>query len=405
MRTADLDFELPPELIATTPAEPRDSARLMVVHRDTGRVEHRRVMDLPTLGVFQPGDLMVVNQTRVLPAYLTGLRTSTGGHITGLFVHPLDTKTWHVMLQSKGKLQPGETIDLIHPPDPTPLARLTLMRKHDRGAWDATITADGPTDPPTLLGRVGQTPLPPYIRKARRVRLEPEFSDDDGPRYNTVFAEPPPPPEVHLTPFRIIPGEGLAIPGAGKFPGELPGAFPGAGAGSVAAPTAGLHFTPRLLWALDRIGVRRAVVTLHIGMGTFLPVQTDTLEAHPIHKEWIDVPPETIRALAETRKAERRILAVGTTTVRSIESLPREPTDHFRGKTDLFITPDRVADGSFAYRYTDRLLTNFHLPRSTLLALVAALPGVGVEQLLDWYRRAIAEKYRFYSFGDAMLIL
>lgn len=375
MRTADLDFDLPPERIATTAAEPRDSARLMVIHRDTGKIEHRRVRDLPSLGVFRSGDLMVVNQTRVLQAYLTGTRAATGGKITGLFVCAHDRATWEVMLEAKGKLQPGETINLhprksdaLNPQDV--VAQLRLVESLGRGAWRVTVTADESTDPPTLLGRVGQTPLPPYIRKARKARAQPEFTGDDFERYNTVFAD-------------------------------------ATRSGSVAAPTAGLHFTPELLAALDQLGVQRAAVTLHVGLGTFLPVHTDRLEDHPIHREWIDVPSDTLDALHKAREHGRDILAVGTTSVRTLESLP-EPLDgvtQHSGETELFITPDRVADGSFSYRYTDRLLTNFHLPQSTLLALVAALPGVGVDRLLDWYRQAIDEEYRFYSFGDAMLIL
>lgn len=370
MRTADLDFHLPPERIATTAAEPRDSARLMVIHRDTGKIEHRRVRDLPSLGVFRPGDLMVVNQTRVLQAYLTGTRAATGGKITGLFVCAHDETTWEVMLEAKGKLQPGETINLHAPKDPEVLAQLTLVESLGRGAWRAQVTAEDAVDPPTLLGRVGQTPLPPYIRKARKARAQPEFTGDDFERYNTVFASTQP-------------------------------------AASVAAPTAGLHFTPQLLAAIDQLGVQRAAVTLHVGLGTFLPVHTDQIEDHPIHREWIDVPLEALDALRGVRERGGDILAVGTTSVRTLESLP-EPLDgvtQHSGETELFITPDRVADGSFCYRYTDRLLTNFHLPQSTLLALVAALPGVGVERLLDWYRLAIDEEYRFYSFGDAMLIL
>ncbi len=373
MRTADLDFDLPPERIATTAAEPRDSARLMVIHRDTGKIEHRRVRDLPNLGVFRPGDLMVVNQTQVLRAYLTGTRAATGGNITGLFVFAHDQHTWEVMLEAKGKLQPGETINL-HPRNTQDVvAQLLLKQSLGRGAWRVAVMADESTNPPTLLGRIGQTPLPPYIRKARKARAQPEYTGDDFERYNTVFAHDP------LAGLR----------------------------GSVAAPTAGLHFTPELLVALDRLGVQRAAVTLHVGLGTFLPVHTDHLEDHPIHREWIDVPPETLDALRGVRQRGQDIWAVGTTSVRTLESLPHplDGVSHYCGETELFITPDRVADGSFGYRFTDHLLTNFHLPQSTLLALVAALPGVGVERLLDWYRQAIDEEYRFYSFGDAMLIL
>ena len=373
MQTDELDFELPAERIATAAAEPRDAARLMVVHRDTGRVEHAHVRDLPQLGVFQPGDLMAVNQTRVLPAYLTGVRTQTGGKVTGLFVQSVGIDVWDVMLESRGKLQPGETIDLhaAEPSTPGTGACLELIEPLGRGEWRTRVSADGATDPPSLLQRVGQTPLPPYIRKARKARQESETSGDDADRYNTVFAQP------------------------------------AAEAASVAAPTAGLHFTPELLTAIDALGVRRVPVTLHVGLGTFLPVQTDTLEDHPIHAEWIDVPPDTLEAVRQTRAAGRQILAVGTTTVRCLESLPAslDGLDRYTDDTQLFITPDRVASGAFAYRFTDHLLTNFHLPRSTLLAMVAALPGVGLPRLLDWYQQAIDHDYRFYSFGDAMLIV
>ncbi|MEM9419033.1 MAG: tRNA preQ1(34) S-adenosylmethionine ribosyltransferase-isomerase QueA [Planctomycetota bacterium] len=372
MRTSELDFDLPNERIATTAAEPRDSARLMVIHRESGKVEHRQVRDLPKLAVFQPGDLMIVNQTRVLRAYLTGTRAATGGKVTGLFVCAPDPTTWEVMLESKGKLQRGESIDLHPMPRQggKTIAQLTLTESLGRGAWRVQVSSDQTTDPPTLLEQVGQTPLPPYIRKARKAREQPEVSGNDFERYNTVFAD------AQLT-------------------------------GSVAAPTAGLHFTPELLASLDAMGVERAAVTLHVGLGTFLPVHTESIEDHPIHREWIDVPSETLNALRGVREMGRDILAVGTTSVRTLESLPNslEGVSQHTGETELFITPDRVADGSFAYRYTDRLLTNFHLPKSTLLALVAALPGVGVNRLLGWYQEAIREEYRFYSFGDAMLIL
>ncbi len=184
-------------------------------------------------------------------------------------------------------------------------------------------------------------------------------------------------------------------------------AQPPAVADSVAAPTAGLHFTPELLSRLANAGVRRAAVDLRVGLGTFLPVQTERLDDHPIHSEFTRTPATTLDALRETRRAGGRILAVGTTTVRTLESLPHplgELREH-HGDTDLYITPERVADGRFIYRWTDHLLTNFHLPRSTLLALVAALPNVGLPRLLDWYHQAIENDYRFYSYGDAMLIV
>ncbi|MEL7087414.1 MAG: tRNA preQ1(34) S-adenosylmethionine ribosyltransferase-isomerase QueA [Planctomycetota bacterium] len=378
MRTDDFDFDLPADRIATAAAEPRDAARLMIAHRDTGKIEHAHVRDLPQWGVLQPGDLMAVNQTRVLPAYLTGIRTQTGGKITGLFVQSCDDpgsqgsqEHWEVMLESGGKLKPGDTVDLHTATGVGASVQLELRDKLSGGAWRVRVRADGPTDPPTLLGRVGQTPLPPYIRKARKARQQIEVSGGDFARYNTVFAEP------------------------------------AAAAASVAAPTAGLHFTPELLTAIDAMGVRRVPVTLHVGLGTFLPVKTETIEDHPIHSEWIHVPADTLDAIRRMRDHGRELLAVGTTTVRCLESLPAslDGLDGYTDNTRLFITPDRVAAGEFAYRFTDHLLTNFHLPRSTLLAMVAALPGVGLPRLLDWYRQAIDAGYRFYSFGDAMLIV
>ncbi|MEM9881746.1 MAG: tRNA preQ1(34) S-adenosylmethionine ribosyltransferase-isomerase QueA [Planctomycetota bacterium] len=370
MRTDFLDYDLPDELIATEPANPRDTARLMVIHRDTGRIEHRRVRDLPRLGVMRSGDLMVVNRTRVLPAYLVGTRVGTGGRVTGLFVRSLGPRRWEVLLESGGRLRPGDAVELTPQHDQvTETPRLDLVEPRGGGAWAVSVSSsDAPAD---LLARFGRTPLPPYIRRARRRLGGDEHRGDDPDRYNTVYAEDP---------------------------GQ---------AGSVAAPTAGLHFTPELLDALDHAGVRRAAVTLDVGLGTFQPVKTDTLEDHQLHRETIDVPPKTLDALRRVRDDNRGVWAVGTTTVRTLESLPDDLAGlaRFAGETGLYITPDCVADGAFSFRHTDHLLTNFHLPRSTLLAMVAALPGVGVQRLLGWYREAVGQRYRFYSFGDAMLIV
>ncbi len=357
MRIEALDYDLPPELIATEPAEPRDSARLMVIHRDSGRIEHRRVRDLPDLGVFQPGDLIVVNQTRVLPARFEAVRAGTGGKVRGLYLASPDPQHWHVMLETRGKLTPGERIILDD------RAGFTLVEPRGGGEWLARYTGDA-----DALQRLGATPLPPYIQKARKQAGGPEVTPEDAQRYNTVYAAEP---------------------------------------GSVAAPTAGLHFTPELLNRLEAAGARRAAVTLHVGLGTFAPIRVDDVDQHPIHREWIEIPPATIAALREART----VTPIGTTSVRALESLPPRkqattaqcPHGH-RGETDLYITPAAVAAG-FRFRFTDHLLTNFHLPRSTLLALVASLPGVGLERLHDWYRQAIAERYRFYSYGDAMLIV
>lgn len=355
MRVEELDYELPPGRIATEPAEPRDAARLMVIDRASGRVEHRRVRDLLDIPCGpRRGDLMVFNQTRVLPARITATRRATGGKVSGLYLTTTDG-LWRVMLESGGTLRPGEEITLDNE------ASLELVSRVGGGEWSARLRS--PRDTAATLERVGTTPLPPYIRQERRSKGQAEVRPEDATRYNTVFARD---------------------------------------AGSVAAPTASLHFTPPLLTAIDAAGVRRATVTLHVGLGTFAPVRAGTLEDHAIHREWINVPRETIALLRETRAAGGRIIPVGTTTVRALESLPEDwaMRDGYTADTELFITPG----AAFAFRFTDALMTNFHLPRSTLLAMVAALPNAGLDRLKAWYRIAIAEGYRFYSYGDAMLI-
>lgn len=363
LRTDALDYDLPEALIATQPAEPRDSARLMLVRRDTGATEHHRVRDLPSLGIIRPGDLMLVNQTRVLPAYLSARRQATGGKVSGLFVSSDTQGQWRVMLESRGTLRPGERLILGSEADPV---ALELIEPVGGGQWLARCDAEAQA--PAVLERVGSTPLPPYIRKQRRRLGLDEVNENDTSRYNTVYA---------------------------------------GSAGSVAAPTAGLHFTDALLAELAELGVRRAAVDLHVGIGTFAPVRSETLEEHAMHEEWFTVPRSTLDAIRETRANGGRLLVVGTTCVRALESLPDdalEPDnypDGVTGTTSLFIRPD----AGFAFRFTDRLMTNFHLPRSTLLALLAALPGVGLGRLMDTYRTAIAGQYRFYSYGDAMLVV
>lgn len=368
MYTAELDYELPAELVATEPVSPRDQARLMVVERAADRVTHRRVCDLPEL--LRPGDLLVVNASKVLPAYLEGVRVGTGGRVTGLYlVEAADGngdagdggRQWRVMLESRGTLQPGERIRFAGD------LELELLARESGGAWRAAVHGEG--DTPTILARAGKPPLPPYIRKARRALDLPELRAEDVERYNTVYA---------------------------------------AEAGSVAAPTAGLHFTPELLDRLRAMGVGMASVILHVGLGTFQPIRTERVEDHPIHREWMSVPAETLEQLQATRRRGGRIVVVGTTTVRALESLPPVLPDPLRTismETALFITPSGAGEPQVTFRYTDVLMTNFHLPRSTLLALVAALPGVGIERLRRYYRLAVAERYRFYSYGDAMLLL
>ncbi|MGB0768188.1 MAG: tRNA preQ1(34) S-adenosylmethionine ribosyltransferase-isomerase QueA [Phycisphaeraceae bacterium] len=364
MRTDALDYELPDALIATQPAEPRDSARLLVVRRETQTLEHHRVCDLPDLGILRPGDLMVVNETRVIRAQLTGLRQATGGRISGLYIDSDPTGRWRVMLESRGTLTPGETITLSQVDNDR--VTLELIESLGGGEWSAQLVDR--EDAAGVLERVGTTPLPPYILKQRRKRRQDEVTPTDDQRYNTVYAATP---------------------------------------GSVAAPTAGLHFTPRLLDALHAIGVERAAVDLRVGLGTFAPVRTEQLDAHPMHDESFDVSRKTLDAIRDTRERGGRLLVIGTTTVRALESLPADALerdaypDGVSTSTDLFIHPDR----GFDFRFTDRLMTNFHLPKSTLLALVASLPGVGLGRLMTTYHTAVQEQYRFYSYGDAMLIV
>ena len=372
MLTADLDYDLPPDLIATEPATPRDAARLMVVDRQTGQVEHRHVRDLLGLAsptdpgnvTLEPGDLMVFNQSRVVPACFGATRMATGGEVTGLYLcstQRSDGCYWEVLLESGGKLKAGESISLEDQ------SCLELVERCGEGRWLGRLHSQH--DTLALLGRIGSPPLPPYIRRRRRQKNQPLADPQDPDRYNTVYAAQP---------------------------------------GSVAAPTAGLHFTPELLDQLNQAGIRRAMVTLHVGLGTFAPVRTKILEDHPIHSEPVTISASTMAAIQGTRLQGGRIVAVGTTTVRALESLPAVlPTEEdFSTHTNLLITPETGGSlNSFPFRFTDRLMTNFHLPCSTLLAMVAALPGVGLERLMGWYKLAIQHKYRFYSYGDAMLIL
>ena len=375
MRTQELDYELPADLIACEPLSPRDQARLMVVRRSSQQVEHRRVCDLASL--LEPGDLLVVNNSRVLPAYLEGTRAATGGRVTGLYLCS-DEGRWQVMFESRGTLRPGERVVL------DAAAELELIERLGGGAWQVQLHSEGGTL--AVLDRVGRPPLPPYIRKARRAMDLPELQSSDAQRYNTVYARD---------------------------------------GGSVAAPTAGLHFTPGLLRQLEAMGVERAQVTLHVGLGTFAPIRTQYVEKHPIHREWMSVPGETLEKLGATRRRGGRIIAVGTTTVRALESLAPvlpQPARTVTMETDLFITPGSNgtaafrasassgaasggASGGGGFRFTDGLLTNFHLPRSSLLALVAALPDVGIDRLKRYYQEAIGQRYRFYSYGDAMLLV
>lgn len=359
LRTSILDYHLPPELIATSPAEPRDSARLMVTSRaDPGAIRHTHVRDLPD--ILRPGDCLVLNSTRVLPARFHGRRIGTGGKIEGLFLHEAPARRWVTLLRGR-HLRTGAELELFDQRgEPSGFSLALLDRPgHEPGAW--LVEVHGPESPThAILSAVGSTPLPPYIVKARRgAHLEGE-QPGDRERYQTVYAQQ---------------------------------------AGSVAAPTAGLHFTPELLSKLASRGIERVDVVLHVGVGTFKPVETEHVEEHPMHAEWCSMNAAAIDAVTRARAEGRRIIAVGTTAARTLESYALAPDRPGSMETRILITPGH------RFRWVDGLLTNFHLPRSTLLAMVGALFADGVPPLLELYQRAIEERYRFYSYGDAMLVV
>ncbi len=413
LRTRDLDYTLPDDLIATSPAEPRDSARMLVVWRsDERRMEHRRVSDLPEVlrppdqRAEMPPDVMVVNATRVLPARFLGVRADSGGHVEGLYVEPASAShpaagrgpLWIVLLKMR-RLKPGVVVTLLDRHERDSGVRLRLIEPSGGGSgggWIVLVESDTLALTPGLVAAdllefVGLTPVPPYILAARRKAHESVSDERDRSRYQTVYA---------------------------SEKNERPGH------GSVAAPTAGLHFTPDLLHRLRDAGVRQHDVTLDVGLGTFKPVESEFVEQHPMHVEWCSVPPATASAIADAHAGGRpgsaargRVLAIGTTAARTLESFA-DVDEMLRVRckeTNLLITP------GYAFKHVDAMLTNFHLPQTTLLAMVAALlmPRSGrgdgpvdeaelrhaVERLKQVYAVAVREKYRFYSYGDAMLIL
>lgn len=352
MRLAELQYDLPPELIAQHPVEPRDSSRLLVLDRASGRIEHRMFGDIGDY--LAAGDCLVLNDTRVIPARFFGRRQS-GGKVEGLFLRE-DGDAWRVLLKPSARLKIGERLACAGSE-----VGLAIVARGERGEW--LIRPESAVPPLEWLTRFGQTPLPPYIRRGASGHGDPEAADTE--RYQTVYA---------------------------------------ARAGAVAAPTAGLHFTSELLGRLVATGVRRADVTLHVGAGTFVPIEAEDLADHRMHVEWYEVTPEAWAEVAGVRERGGRIVAVGTTAARVLESLAEDPTTttdralpRTGGWTDIFIYPP------YRFRLVDRLLTNFHLPGSTLLALVMALACP--ELIRSAYQAAIEQRYRFYSYGDAMLIL
>jgi S-adenosylmethionine:tRNA ribosyltransferase-isomerase len=342
------DYDLPGELIAQHPTQQRDDSRLLVLNRGTQSITHHRFRDLPSL--LKRGDTLVMNNTKVIPARLVGTRTATGGKWEGLFLNQHDENTWEILAKTRGYPHPGEAFQLDTRAD-NPLS-LTLMGRTDDRHWLVTPSITEPAH--SLLSKYGHIPLPHYIRGG-------DDTPEDHERYQTVFAQQ---------------------------------------AGSVAAPTAGLHFTPELLTTLEANGITRQYVTLQVGLGTFAPVKANNPRDHVLHHEWASVTPEVAQAIQAKKLAGERIIAVGTTTTRTLEAAARqyEPgVQPFHAPTNLYIHPP------FEFRVLDGLITNFHLPRTTLLLLVGAFAG---RELIERaYAEAIREKYRFFSYGDAMLVL
>jgi S-adenosylmethionine:tRNA ribosyltransferase-isomerase len=357
--TAELDYALPAELIAQTPPPRREDARMLVVDRATDELHDRTILDLPDF--LRAGDVLVLNDTKVLPAKFLA-RRATGGVVGGLFLEEEAPGLWRVLLEGSRRLRAGERLEA------SPLHKgggrgveFELLERLDEGQWRVAVHAEGSVE--QILARIGQTPLPPYIRRPTDEGRSPEM---DRERYQTVYAKVP---------------------------------------GAVAAPTAGLHLTDPILDRIREGSIEITSVTLHVGLGTFKPVMVDDLADHVMHSERYEISAESRKAIWNCRARGGRIVAVGTTSVRVLETIApsianRQSTidnSALRGSTELLIYPP------YRFRLVDALLTNFHLPRSTLLALVMAFAGI--EHSRDAYAHAITERYRFYSYGDAMLIV
>ncbi len=338
MKLTDFSYELPKELIAQHPAEPRDHARLMLYDRKTGAVEHKHFYDL--VDELRAGDVLVFNDSKVIPARLYGKRVPTGGKVEVLLLTPVGEDRWEVLVKPGKKALPGTTIEF-----PGGLQAEVLDRT-DFGGRVVHFTYDGVFD--DIIDKIGEMPLPPYIHEKM----------EDPDEYQTVYARE---------------------------------------RGSAAAPTAGLHFTDELLQKIRDKGVEEVFVTLHVGLGTFRPVEEENIEDHQMHSEFYSITPEAADAINRAKAEGRRIIAVGTTSIRTLESAGTTGTlKAGSGWTNIFIYP------GFTFHIVDALVTNFHLPESTLLMLISALSTR--EQILHAYEIAVKEKYRFFSFGDAMFI-
>lgn len=357
MKTADFDFELPLELIAQHPAQQREQSRMLVVQRKEGTLEHRRFLDLPQY--LKKGDLLVVNNTRVIPARLFGRKPGTGGKVEILLLEEILPGTWDILLHASRRPKVGSLISLGE-------GQAVAVLLSDGAKGRATIRIESERPWLEVLEEIGVPPLPPYIKRPDVSRCRGDASASHGDqksdreRYQTVYAKHD---------------------------------------GAIAAPTAGLHFTDEIFQTLEKNGVKKAEVTLHVGLGTFRPVDAENVEDHRMEPERYTVPAETAKRIEETKTAGGRVVAVGSTSVRTLESVAGEHGHVIprSGRSSLFIYPP------YPFRVVDAMLTNFHLPKSTLIMMICALAGRDL--IFRAYEEAVKEKYRFYSYGDCMLIV
>ncbi|MCF6149060.1 MAG: tRNA preQ1(34) S-adenosylmethionine ribosyltransferase-isomerase QueA [Candidatus Kuenenia sp.] len=345
-KVADYDFDLPKELIAQKPMGKRENARLLVLHRYSGKIEHRKFNEITDY--LSPEDILVLNNTKVIPSRIAGQKAH-GAYIDLLFTEELEDNCWKALLKSNAPLKKGERIYL----DNATISAI-LLEKHEDSSWILQI--ENGANIKELMDRDGEMPLPPYIKRQKKNNT---LSAMDAERYQTVFAKKE---------------------------------------GAIAAPTAGLHFSEGVLKKIKHRGVEIEFVTLHVGLGTFLPIKAEEIQQHCMHKEYYEYSKELIRKITTTKNREGRIIATGSTSCRVLETIALSSNIHrFSGYTDLFIYPP------YQFKYVDVLITNFHLPKSTLLLLVSAFAGR--EQILNAYEIAKKEGYRFYSYGDCMLII
>lgn len=339
MQLNDFDYELPEELIAQTPIEPRNASRLMVIDPVEGKISHHHFYDLKEF--CSPGDALIFNDTRVMPARLIGHREPTGAKVEIFLLRRIDGNRWETLAKPGKKAQQGNVIRFSDE------LCCTILDRTDFGGRIVEFSYEGIFE--EILDRLGETPLPPYIHE----KLE------NSERYQTVYSREQ---------------------------------------GSAAAPTAGLHFTKEQMKELEESGISLGFVTLHVGLGTFRPVQTETIEEHVMHREYYEIPEKTVELIRRTKAAGHRVIAVGTTSIRTLESAAdgKNQISAKSGWTDIFIYP------GYEFKIVDAIITNFHLPKSTLIMLISAFAGR--DFVLKAYRKAVEERYRFFSFGDAMMI-